>query len=206
MQERKRMPREEEKARVKIKWTMRNNILAIVIVLAIAATYIYLFYIPQPVTSVTYDGAILNFRVNLRDAVNVLVKPGVNDVSSTISNTWIQNITIVYKDSENNATTKYYNLEAFEIANKLKTAMLADGIDNVGIDAKPLSAYNRTDYANLPGQLQHPLIALIPPEFANQTLVLASPSEHVVYIYASTDKDFDLAVAQFILSVLRIQV
>lgn len=199
------MPKEEEKARIKIKWTMKNNILAVVIVLAVAATYIYLFYIPQPETSVMYDGAILNFRVDLRQAVKIPVQPGVNDVSATISNTWVQNITIVYEDSQNNDTAKYYNLEAFEIANKLKTAMLADGIDNVGIDAKPLSAYNRTDYTNLPGQLQHPLIALIPPEFANQTLVYASPQDHVVYIYASTYKDFDLAVAQFILSVLRIK-
>lgn len=199
------MPREEEKARVKIKWTMRNNILAVVIILAVAAAYIYLFYIPQPEYSVMYDGAVLNFRVDLRQAAKIPVQPGVNDVSSTISNTWVQNITIVYEESQNNDTAKYYNIEAFEIANKLKTAMLADGIDSIGIDAKPLSAYNRTDYTNLPGQLQHPLIAIIPPEFANQTLVYASPSDHVVYVSATSNHDLDLAVAQFILSVLRIK-
>jgi hypothetical protein len=198
------MPKDEEKKKIKIKWTMRNNAIAIIIVLAVAAAYVYLFYVPKPVYSVTYNGAVLNFRVDLREATKVPVRPGVSEVASTINSAWVQNITIVYKQSESNDTAKYYNIEAFEIANKLKTAMLADGIDNIGIDAKPLSQYNRTDYVQLPGQIQHPLIAIIPPEFANETLVYAAP-EHVVYISATSDKDLDLAVARFLMSVFRIE-
>ena len=214
------MPKEDEKKRIKIRFTKMHAAIIFVILATVAATYVYAsnssavfscdfkdvsLNFGVDYTRCAYRGAVLNFRASLKEAAaRVPVKPGVNEVATTIGSAWVENITIVYKASENNDTAKYYNLEAFEIANKLKTIMLADGVDNVGIDAKPLSAYNRTDYAQLPGQIQHPLIAIMPPEFANQTLVYAAP-EHVVYISAVSDKDFDLAVAQFIMSVLRIQ-
>jgi hypothetical protein len=67
-----------------------------------------------------------------------------------------------------------------------------------------LSEFNRSDYVNLPGKIQHPLIAVIHPMYANQTRVFAAPG-HVIYIEATSYEGFDLAIAKFLISALKIK-
>jgi len=52
--------------------------------------------------------------------------------------------------------------------------------------------------------IQHPLVAIVHPMYANQTRVFASPG-HVVFIEATSYKDLDLAVVKFLISALRIK-
>jgi len=211
------MPKEEK---VKVKLTRNKIIVLSILILALIVWYIYNNYVPKPIYSIDYQGVTLNFRVDLREAMKIPVDPGSNQVAATIGNIWVKNVTIVYKPTGDPDKDKYYSLEAFEIANKLKLGMLANGINDVGIDAKPLSDFNRTDYVLLPGLIQHPLIAIIPPFYANQTRVYVA-TEHVVYIEAAFAenpypwplsaiiridpyKNLDLAVAQFLISALKI--
>ena len=216
----------KEEIKLNIKWTRGKAKKFGMILLAILVSYLLinislyafkpscsltdivnLFYsisvIQKPICYVNYGGAVLNFRVDLRETDKVPVKPGPTDISATIGNIWVKNITIVYLPTGDSDKDKIYSIEVFEIANKLKLAMLVTNVNDVGINAKPLSDFNTTDYTLLSGLIQHPLIVIVHPAFANQTIVY-STSGHVVYIEATSNHNLDLAVAKFLLSALKI--
>jgi hypothetical protein len=58
------------------------------------------------------------------------------------------------------------------------------------------------EYANLPGKIQNPIIALVHPKYANETAV--RNEGHVTYISGTNYKDFDLATIRFLMVVLGI--
>ncbi|HLC39903.1 MAG TPA: hypothetical protein VJJ76_03420 [archaeon] len=199
---------EDEKKKVKVKFKVTRNrmITAGFIISGVVIAYLYALYVPKPVYSVDYrdTGVILNFRVDLREADKIPVDPGPDQVYTEIVNPLVKNITIVYKPTGNETEDRYYAIEAFEITEKMKLGLYARKITDVGIDAKPLSYFNRTTYDNLPGKIQHPLIAIVHPIYGNQTRVVSAPG-HVVYIEATSYRDLDLAVVKFLISALRIK-
>jgi len=197
--------KDSEKKKVKVKITKNRMITVFVIVAAVVAAYIYVWYVPKPVYSVDYKGVILNFRADLREADKVSVQPGPDQVFTELINPLVKNITIVYNLTNDPDQDKYYSLAAFEISEKLKLGMLVRSMSDIGIDAKPFSDFNLTTYENLPGKIQHPLIVVILPAYANQTRVFVS-TDHIIFIEAVSYKDFDLAIDKFLMSALRIQV
>jgi len=86
----------------------------------------------------------------------------------------------------------------------MKLGLYVRKIADVGIDAKPLSYFNKTTYDNLPGKIQHPLIAIIHPVYANQTRVFAAPG-HVIFVEATSYRGLDLAVGKLLISALKIK-
>ena len=195
-------------------------VLLIIAIYALGTVYLYffkpscpvtgvtdLFYsispLPKPICYLSYGDVTLSFRTDLRDTDSVPVQPSEGDISATVGNIWVQNITVVYIPTGDDIKDKLYSVEVFEIVNKLKLAMLVNGDNDVGFDTKPISYFNTTDVNRLAGLIQHPLIVIIHPQFANQTIVYDT-SNRVVVIEGTSEHNLDLAVEKFLLSALKL--
>ncbi len=179
----------------------------IAISVLIIAAYLAYVYIPRPIYSIpinspggTFD---LQFRADLREATKVPVYPSERKLFNEMSSAFIENITIAFMPVEEE--NGIYIAENFEIINKLSLVHSIIGI-------RPgFKAVNVSSYENLPGKIQNPIIALVHPEYANETSVRVDG--HVVTISGRpTDdtsnpyKNLDLATTKFLMVVLGIEV
>ncbi len=191
-----------EKARQGIELT-KNQITFLaaisIVIIVIALAY---FYIPRPVYDFDYGGVPLKFRADLIEASKIPVYPSEGIVYYEMRGGIAKNATIVFLPVE--GENSIYSAEGFEISYKL--GLLSKLIDKpLTIDAKNISSYQ-----NLPGKIQHPIIALVHPKFANETSIRLEG--HVIYISglpsndpANPYKNLDLATVKFIMLILGIE-
>ena len=191
-----------EKARHGIELT-KNQItfIAAISIVIIVVAYAY-FYIPRPIYDYEYRGAPLKFRADLREANKVPVYPNDAVLYYEIRGGIPRNLTIVFMPVE--GENSIYSAEGFEISYKLGLMNKILGKE-LAIDAKNISSYQ-----HLPGKIQHPIVALVHPRFANETAVRLDG--HVIYISglpsndpANPYKNLDLATVKFLMVILGIE-
>lgn len=175
-------------------------LIAVVSVLIILA-YIAYNFLPQPIYKVDYNGNLLTFRADLREANKVPVYPNRVVLYYELRGGLAQNITIVFLPVE--GENGIYSAEGFEITYKLGLLFKLIG-KNVVFDSRNVSSYKY-----LPGKIQNPIIAIVPPRFANETAVRLDG--HVVTISGLPDNDvnnpyknLDLATIKFLMVMLDI--
>jgi len=187
---------------IKIKLSKRN-VTSVVALLAIAGfLFYYAFFYPKPIKTWNYRGQILNFRSDLRKADKVPVYPGETQVYLDTMHALVDNVTIAYKDV---GEYGFYATQAFEITYKMKLAyinLVGSGIEGVESETPTFNVEIVEQYANLPGKIQNPIIALVHPIYANETAV--RNEGHVTYISGETFDDLDLATTKFLMIVLGI--
>jgi len=180
----------EHKKKVKLKFTI-NRIIFLVVLCALIIIVVYFYTITKPVFSINYNGQILKFRVDLREADKLTVF----DESSIYELLWnnsVKNVTIVFMDTTD---LNHVTVEAIEVAYKLK---LAYNIFNFSTN---ISAQEVESFENL--SKENVFIALVPPSISNETIVKIN--DNVIFIKAKTYEEFDLATAKFIMVVLNIK-
>jgi len=180
--------------------------LALVVVFA-AVWYVYVLYF-QPITVIDYKGYTIGFRADLRQAAKVPAYPGEGEIYRDTMHQLVKNVTIVFMDagpSEN----AYIKVEALELYNKIRTAyaLTFGTVDpetgNMVPNTMPtFDVQNVSSYENLPGKIQNPIVAIIPPTYANETCV--RNDGHVTFISGLTTKELDLATTKFIMIELGI--
>jgi len=190
--------------KVKIKLSKNIVRLAAVLVIIVGLLFYYIFFFPKPIKTWDYRGMTLTFRTDLRKADKVPVYPGETEVYLDTMHPLAKNVTIAFKDA-GEGEYGYYATEAFEITYKMKLAY----IHLVGSEEGSTSKVPNFDveavkeYANLPGKIQNPIIALVHPIYANETAV--RNEGHVTYISGKSYEDLDLATTKFLMIVLGIE-
>lgn len=189
---------------MKVKITRRRAILLASLILMLVLIIAVYPYLPLPVYSLNYQGIVLTFRTNLRDAKDVPVYPSEAAVQSEIMNQFIENVTIAFRPGtgEENA---HYAVETYEIVSKLAIAFSK----NYGYMPK-FNVVNVTSYGNLSGEDQNPIIALVHPVYSNETSVRLDG--HVIYVQGKNStssrdqlRNFDLATVKFLMVALQIE-
>jgi hypothetical protein len=180
-------------------------------ILALAAGiggyFYYLNVSNPPITTWNYRGQLVAFRVNLREAATVPVYPSDDLIYRDLMNPFVKNVTIAFKDA-GTADNPYYILEEMEIIPKTTLAyahMLGSDSGNETSSATDTPVFNAEaieNYANLPGKIQNPIIALVHYKYANETSVRMEG--HVTYISGKTPQDFDKATVRFLMIVMGI--
>jgi hypothetical protein len=196
-------------AKVKLKVTNRRIMILVTLVALLTLLYLLNIYWPKPVTSWDYNGNLLTFRSDLREAAKVKAYPDEATISNVFASIAVRNITIVY--AENISDVGYVTVEAAELSYKLTLAYLEAGYQryNMSTDFIPvgyiaISAGAVKSYENLKGTAANPIIALVPPSMSDETSV--STTDHVIYVKGKTQKDFDLATIKLLMIVLDIKV
>jgi len=197
-------------AKVKLKVTKNRVMLLITLAALFALVYLLNLYWPKPITTWNYQGNMLTFRADLREAANVKAYPEEYLISNVFSSIAVRNITIVYRDDVQDLG--YVTVEAGELAYKLMIAYLEAGylrFNMTNMSFIPMGYITITtgpvkSYENLQGTYDNPLIALVPPSMADETSV--SVDGHVIYVKGKTLKDFDLATIKLLMIVLGIKV
>jgi len=172
--------------------------LSILCLIVLSILFIYL-YTPKSIRSVNYNGQILNFRVDLREADKIPVRPDEQSLYTEFMNPSIENITIAFK-SASAEENSYYMLEVIEIVLKLSV-----GYSTLNISPN----FNRDpiivdSYEDLSGTSEDPVIALVHPVYSNETGILLK--NHVIFIEAKNYRDFDLATVKFLMVALGIKI
>lgn len=180
---------------MRFKLTEKKTILLAILCFSIIMILIY-FYISKPIYTVEYQGTLIGFRANLKEAARIKVYPNDTILHSTIANPSIRNITIVFKDA--GAKNGYYILEEFEIINKLfflyKIMEISPKFEGLEIQ----------DYENLTATEENPIIALIHPIYSNETSIKVK--NNVIYLQGTDLKNFDLATIKFLMVALKIEI
>lgn len=183
--------------------------LVIVFLLLVVAGLVMLYQMmvpkpPEPITSLIYMDQIINFRADLREADKIPVYPGETEVYLDTIHPLVDDITIAFKDA-GESDNPLYIVEEIEIVTKMSVAYRKMLLgypgkteeDMPGFDALPVE-----QYANLPGKIQNPIIALVHPKYANETAI--RNEGHVTYISGKTKEELDLATVKFLMIVLDI--
>jgi hypothetical protein len=185
---------------VKIKLT-KMKIIAFAIA-AIVLTFLYVYYpylqkwyqSTQPLTEINYFGVPMKFREDIRLAKNIEVYPNETYLKSIFRSREIKGITIGVLNFTNE--TNIIGVEAVEITFKLSSFYSISGLP-VAIKGKEIGSLYE-----ISGNSTNPVIIIIPPSIANETLVKAE--NYTVFISGKTLKDLDLATIKFIAIVLGI--
>jgi hypothetical protein len=187
----------------------RKTAIAILAVVIFASVGAYLYiqsYNNPPITTWNYKGQTVAFRVDLKKAARVPVYPSDDLIYRDLMNPLVKNVTIAFKDAGTNENP-YYILEEMEIIPKMTLAYTyVLGSDSNGTttssDTPVFNAEAIEGYANLPGKIQKPIIALVHYKFANETSVRMEG--HVTYISGKTAEDFDAATVRFLMIAMGI--
>ena len=184
----------------KLELTANQIILIFAVSLLIILVYLAYVYLPRPVYNADYYGIPLTFRADLNEADKVPVYPNEGYLYYELRGGLAKNITIAFVPIEGG--NDIYSAEGFEVTYKLSLMFSLLGM-NVTINAM-----NVTNYANLPGKIQNPIIALVHPKFSNETAVRLDG--HVIHISGLPSNDvtpyrnLDLATVKFLMVVLGI--
>jgi hypothetical protein len=188
-----------------------------------AGVLAYVYYQDKlaPVTVVGFNGETLGFRVDLRQADKVEVRPDeatlinqmvragrqIDAQGNVIFRKPLRNITIVFKSTISNDTSKpntmgWYTVQVTEIIKKM-TALYHGKLGTpVSFQVKEVSSYE-----GLKGSNTAPIVALVHPDLADGTYVSVDPDNDVVIISGGDSlKDFDLATEKFLMVVMGIKV
>ena len=174
------------------------------ITLVLSVVIVATLFKPKPIESWNYHGQIVAFRDDLREADKVPIYPGADEVFLDTIHPLVKNVTIAFKDAGEEENS-YYVVEVIEITLKMTLAYRRMLGGYPGLSEEDMPKFNATpveEYANLPGKIQNPIIALVHPKYANETAV--RNEGHVTYISGKTYRDFDLATIKFLMTVLDI--
>lgn len=188
--------------------TLKNVAIVAGVAIAIVAAYVVYAMYFRPITVIDYKGTTVGFRADLREAAKVPVYPGAEEVNRDTVHQLVKNITIAFKDA-GPTENAYVEVEVLELYYKMR---LAYQFSFGSVDPETGQMYstllptfnvqNVSTYENLPGKIQNPIIALVPPTYANETAV--RNYGHVTYISGLTKKDLDLATVRFLMVELGI--
>jgi hypothetical protein len=185
---------------VKIKLTKMRIIafaIAVIIITIFIASLPYItewYNSLQPITRVTYKGIIIEFRDDLRSARKIEVYPNESHLKSIFLNKSVNEVIIGVLNSTNQ--TGVIGVEVWEISFKLSLFYSLNGL-KVRLRGEQIEKCT-----DLVGNSTNPVIIIIPPAIANETLVKAE--NYTVFISGKTLKDLDLATIKFISVVLGI--
>lgn len=189
-------------AKMKIKLSRNIIVLIAVFTVVVVSALIYTYYAPKPLTTWEWRGLTLTFRSDLLKAKDVPTYPGETQIYLDTMHPLVKNVTIAFKDA---GEYGLYATEAFEITYKMKLAyMNLVGSEEGGTSEVPeFNVMPVEEYANLPGKIQNPIIAIVHPKFANETAV--RNEGHVTFISGKTQEELDLATTKFLMIVLGIE-
>lgn len=195
--------------------TLKKVAIIACVAIALVAAYAFyaLYYVPyvespQPITIINYKNNTIEFRADLREAAKVPVYPNDQDVYLDTVHQLVKNVTIVFKDA-GPTQNAYVELETIELYYKMTLAYQTSfgSVDPQTGAVYPMvlptfNVENVSSYENLPGKIQNPIIAIVPPMYANDTSV--RNYGHVTYISGLTNEDLDLATVRFLMVELGI--
>jgi len=185
---------------VKIKLTKMKIIAFAIIAIALTILYISLPYLKnwyqstRPLTEINYHGVPMKFREDIRLARDIAVYPNETYIKSIFRSKNIERVTIGILNYTNQ--TNVIGVEAVEITFKLSTFYSLAPM-KVAIKGKEIGSLYEIE-----GTAANPLIIIIPPAIANETLVKAE--NYTVFISGKSLKELDLATIKFITIVLNI--
>lgn len=188
--------------KIKLKFSRNTKIVLLLLTLAILAGVIYTlvdtFLVPKPITSWNYYGQILNFRADLREADEVPVYPNENAIFLDLVHGLAKNVTFAYKYiDEPVSENSYYTVQMFQIVRNIIPAY------EHFWKFRPDFNFTEVDsYENLPGKIQNPIIAIVPPPYSNETAI--RNEGHVTFLKAETYEDLDLVVTKLLMIALKI--
>jgi hypothetical protein len=194
------MPYKYVPKEVKVKLTKMRIIafaIAVIIITIFIASLPYItewYNSLQPITRVTYKGIIIEFRDDLRSARKIEVYPNESYLKSIFLNKSVNEVIIGVLNSTNQ--TGVIGVEVWEISFKLSLFYSLNGL-KVRLRGEQIEKYT-----DLVGNSTNPVIIIIPPAIANETLVRVE--NYTVFISGKTLKDLDLATIKFIAVVLGI--
>lgn len=182
-------------SKVRIKLDKRFFSILFSLILIISLIFLYNFYFPKPIKSWKIDNFVFVFREDLRKASKINVFPSEKEIYSLLVNPKVEKITIAFKNaSEENY---YYTLQTYEIVYKLTLFFKIKGL-NISFSSMEINSYDE-----ISGKPENPIIALVHPKFANETLVKVK--NYVIYIEGKNPEEFDLATIKFLMSAMGIQ-
>ncbi|MEM5834247.1 MAG: hypothetical protein QXQ69_00135 [Candidatus Aenigmatarchaeota archaeon] len=189
----------EMDGKIKLKIS-KNRLIFLAIFCVLAAILIsYLNYreSKKPITSLVYNGYLLEFRADLREAQKIKAYPSEEAIYKELFNSDLKNITIAFK-SAGEKENPYYIVEEMEIIQKLYLAYKAKNM-------KPnFNGLEVESYENLSGTQENLIIALVHPVYSNETLI--ELKDRVIFVKAKDYSDFDLVTIKLIMIGLNITV
>lgn len=183
---------------MEVKISMRTIGIILAIIIAIPLIY-FIYQQLKPVKTIYIKGVPFSFREDIRRAFRVEIFPREYVLAEAFQDFKIRNATILFKPGSPE-TNALYQLETFEITYKLSRY---DDLTRGFI--RPKKTFNAEEidsYNNITRDSRTLKIILIPPEFSNETKVIAGGNR--IWIYGKTQKDFDLAVEKAILSMMNV--
>jgi hypothetical protein len=191
------------KIRLKFSRNAKISILVLVIAaLVIASMALWAVYSTKPITSWNYRGRIINFRADLREADKVPVYPNGDSVYLDLVHALVENVTFAYKYI--NGTTEdgknpnaYYTLQIVQIVQNIIPAYEEVWGFTPNFDSMEVASYE-----NLPGKIQNPIIAIVPPPYSDETVI--RNEGHVTFLKAKTYEDLDIVATKLLMIALHI--
>lgn len=176
----------------------KNILIFLGLVILIALSYVIYQHF-RPIQTIFIRGIPFSFRRDIRKALLVELTPKEELLNELFLDYKVKNITILFKPGKPE-TNALYQLETFEIAYKL--TRYYEVSKPVFAPKKSFNAEPIDSYENITREDEKLKIILVPPEFSNQTRVVAGGNR--IWIYGKTEKNFDFAVMKAILSVMNV--
>jgi len=185
---------------VMIKLTKMKIIAIVMITLVLTILYFSYPYLKEwylsmkPITEINYFGVPMKFREDIRLARSIEVYPNETYVKSIFRSKELKSVTIGILNYTNQ--TNIIGVEAVEITFKLSSFYSLASMPVI-IKGKEIGSISE-----IIGNSTNPVIIIIPPSIANETLVRVE--NYTVFISGKTLKELDLATIKFITLVLGI--
>jgi len=185
---------------VRIKLTKMKIIAIVMITLVLTILYFSYPYLKEwylsmkPITEINYFGVPMKFREDIRLARSIEVYPNETYVKSIFRSKELKSVTIGILNYTNQ--TNIIGVEAVEITFKLSSFYSLASMPVI-IKGKEIGGISE-----IIGNSTNPVIIIIPPSIANETLVRVE--NYTVFISGKTLKELDLATIKFITLVLGI--
>jgi len=191
------MAGKQSSVKIKLKFSKNVKVVFLVLAAVVLSIVLYKTLVPEPITSWNYYGQILNFRADLRAADKVPVYPNEDAIFLDLVHALAKNVTIVYKYTNDSLAQAYYQVEAIQIVQNIIPAYehiwkFRPNFDSMEVDS----------YENLPGKIQNPIIAIVPPPYSNETAI--RNYGHVTLLKAKTYEDMDLVTTKLLMLALKI--
>ena len=185
---------------VRVKLTKMKIIAIVMITLVLTILYFSYPYLKEwylsmkPITEINYFGVPMKFREDIRLARSIEVYPNETYVKSIFRSKELKSVTIGILNYTNQ--TNIIGVEAVEITFKLSSFYSLASMPVI-IKGKEIGSISE-----IIGNSTNPVIIIIPPSIANETLVRVE--NYTVFISGKTLKELDLATIKFITLILGI--
>ena len=177
-----------------------SHIKIILVLILIVITFYEVYQYFKPVKTIFIKGLPFSFREDIKQAFKVKAFPNEELFHGLFTDYKLRNVTILFKPSTPE-TNALYQLETFEIVYKL--VRYENITKSPLIEKKQFNAKEIDSYENITREEDILKIILVPPDFSNETKVVAGGNR--IWIYGKTKKDFDLAVIKALLSIMNVK-